>query len=242
MNNRPLTPPPYSPPYLTTSSPGPNLTGSTHPKTPPTTVNNTKHQNSQNPSDSEADPTPSTSVGTDHRVIFKKLLKFPEAEGPVPHYLLSMGYWLGVKCGLPREIVEMTEDIDNNVITYSQLCSFAILCDIPGYWVGRAKEDYPNDCKTMISKVFYAWWGRSTLSISRKILYIQAAFVAEGKPEVFGRIILKYPVLKMLLEYARSDVVQAIPSGNGATNPNVRPSYDNSTWLCCIRTSFSRRI
>ena len=81
---------------------------STHPKTPPTTVNNKQHQNSQNPSDSEADPTPSTSVGIDQRVIFKKLLKFPEAEGPAPCYLLSMRYWLGVKCGLPREIVEMT--------------------------------------------------------------------------------------------------------------------------------------
>ena len=110
-----------------------------------------------------------------------------------------------------------------------QLYSFAILCDIPICWVERDKEDYPNDCETMVNKVFYAWWGRSTLSIGKKILYIQAAFVAEGKPAVFDRIILKYPDLKMLLEYARSDVVPAIPSGNGATSPNVRPSYDNST-------------
>ena len=80
-----------------------------------------------------------------------------------------MRYWLGVKCGLPREIVEVTEDIVNNVITYSQMCSFAILCDIPVCWVERAKEDYPNDGKTMVNKVFYAWWGRSTLSIGKKI-------------------------------------------------------------------------
>ena len=53
--------------------------------------------------------------------------------------------------------------------------------------------------------------------------------MAEGKPAVFDRIILKYPDLKMLLEYARSDVVPAIPSGKEATNPNVRSSYDNST-------------
>ena len=90
---------------------------SIQPKTPPTTVNNTQHQNSQNPSDSETEPTSSTSTNTDQRVIFKKLLKFPEAEGPAPHYLLSMRYCLGVKCELPKEIVEMTEDIVNNVIT-----------------------------------------------------------------------------------------------------------------------------
>ena len=67
------------------------------------------------------------------------------------------------------------------VITWSQLYSFAILFDIPVCWVERAKEDYPNDCETMVNKVFYAWWGRSTLSIGKKILYIQqAAFVAEG--------------------------------------------------------------
>ena len=53
--------------------------------------------------------------------------------------------------------------------------------------------------------------------------------MAEEKPAVFDRIILKYPDLKMLLEYARSDVVPAIPSGNEATSPNLRPSYDNST-------------
>ena len=53
--------------------------------------------------------------------------------------------------------------------------------------------------------------------------------MAEGKPAVFDGIILKCPDLKMFLEYARSDVVPAIPSDNGATNPNVRPSYDNST-------------
>ena len=111
----------------------------------------------------------------------------------------------------------------------SQLYSFAILCDIPFHWVERAKEGYPNDCETKVNKVFYAWWGRSTLSVGKKILYIRAAFVAEGKTAVFGRIILKYPDLKMLLEYARSDVVPVIPSGNGATNPNVRPHYYNST-------------
>ena len=238
------------PPYLTTSSPGPTLTGrdnssrettpvrmeknnsddtvvvSTQPKTPPTTVNNTQHQNSQNPSDSEADPIPSTSADTDQRVIFKNLLKFPEAEGPAPHYLLSMRYWLGVKCGLPKEIAEMTEDLVNNVNTYSRL--YSLVSSVTSHFVGW-KEDYPNDCETMVNKVFYAWWGRSTLSIGKKILYIQATFVAEGKPTLFDMIILKYPDLKMLLEYARSDVVPAIPSGNGAASPNVRPSYDNST-------------
>ena len=64
----------------------------THPKTPPTTVNNTQHQNNQNLPDSEAAPTPSTSADTDQRVIFKKLLKFPETEGPAPHFLQSMRY------------------------------------------------------------------------------------------------------------------------------------------------------
>ena len=33
---------------------------SKQPKTPPNAVNNTQLQNSQNPSDSDADPTPST--------------------------------------------------------------------------------------------------------------------------------------------------------------------------------------
>ena len=63
---------------------------SKQPKTPPNAVNNTQLQNSQNPSDSEADPTPSTNADTDQRVIFKKFLNFLEAEGPAPHYLLSM--------------------------------------------------------------------------------------------------------------------------------------------------------
>ena len=115
----------------------------------------------------------------------------------------------------------MTEDIAKNVITYSQLYNFPILCDIPICWMEKAKENYPNDCETMVNKVFYEWWGRSTLSIGKKILYIQAAFVAEGKPAVFDGIALKYPDLKMLLEYARSDVVPVIPSSNGATSPNV---------------------
>ena len=63
---------------------------SIHPKTPSIAVNNTQLQNSQNPLDSEADPTPSTNADTDQRVIFKKLLKFPEAEGLAPHYLLTI--------------------------------------------------------------------------------------------------------------------------------------------------------
>ena len=67
------------------------------------------------------------------------------------------------------------------------------------------------------------------MNIGKKILYIQAAFEAEGKPAVFDSIILKYPDLKMLLEYARSHVVLSIPSGSEATSPHVRPSYDNST-------------
>ena len=123
----------------------------------------------------------------------------------------------------------MTEDIVNNVITYSQLYSFTVLCDILICRVERAKEDYPNDCETMVNKVFYECRGRSALSIGKKFLYIQAAFVAEGQPVVFDRIILKYPDLKMLLEYARSDVVPAIPTGTGATSPDVRPSHDNCT-------------
>ena len=199
------------------------------PRTQEPTTNDPKTRNNETPPDNEADPTPSTSADTDHRVIFKQLLKFPEPEGPAPHYLLSMRYWTGVKCGLPKEIADMIEDIVNNVIIYSQLYSFAVLYDFLICWVERAKEDYPNDCETMINKVFYEWLGRSTFSIGKKILYIQPAFVAEGKPGVFDRIIMKYPNLKMLLEYCRSDVVPAIPSGNGATTTDVRPSYDNST-------------
>ena len=69
---------------------------------------------------------PVQKADTDQRVIFKKLLKFPEAEGPAPHYLLNMRYWLGVKCGMPRITVEMKEDIVNTVITYSQLFSYPL--------------------------------------------------------------------------------------------------------------------
>ena len=62
----------------------------------------------------------------------------------------------------------MSLHISNSIVLLSYVC-----------WLERAKEDYPNECGTMVNKVFYAWWGRSTLSIGKKILYIQAAFVVK---------------------------------------------------------------
>ena len=92
----------------------------------------------------------------------------------------------------------------------------------------RTKEDYPRDSEIMVNKVFYEWWGRSTLSIGKKILLTQTVFVYMGKPAVFESIIGKYPDLQMLLIYARPGVIPTLPAGNGATRHNMTASQDNS--------------
>ena len=69
--------------------------------------------------------------------------------------------------------------------------------------------------------------GRSTLSIGKKILLTQTAFVYMGKPAIFKRIIGKYTDLKILLEYARSGAILALPAGNGATRQNMTTSQNN---------------
>ena len=58
----------------------------------------------------------------------------------------------------------------------------------------------------MVTKVFYEWWGRSTLTIGNKVLVIQKAFGHMGKPAVFDRLMSQCPDLTILLEYAKTGV------------------------------------
>ena len=147
---------------------------------------------------------------------------------PTPSCLGKMKYWQQVKHDLPKEILNFSEDIMDNIITYVQLHDLALKCDIPRCWVERAKEDYPHDSEIMVTKVFFKWWGRSPLNTGKKSQLIQAAFVYMGKPAIFQRIIGKYPELEMLLEYARSGVTLALPSGDGAIRQNMTDGLDNS--------------
>ena len=55
----------------------------------------------------------------------------------------KMKYWQQVQSEMPNVILNFSEDIINNIIIYAQLHDFALRCDIPSYWVDRAKEDYP---------------------------------------------------------------------------------------------------
>ena len=120
-----------------------------------------------------------------------------------------------VHCELPKEIFNFCDDIINNILSHDQLLDFVIKCDIPTNWVERAKEDYPHDSEIMVTKVFFEWWGRCHLNVGKKIQMIQVAFVYMGKLAVFNRIIGKYPDLKILLEFARSNVTPALTGGDG---------------------------
>ena len=70
---------------------------------------------------------------------------------------VQIKYWQQVKSDMPKEVLKFS-DIVFNIVTYDQLHDFAIKCDIPTYWVERAKEDYPHDSEMMVTKVFYEWW------------------------------------------------------------------------------------
>ena len=74
----------------------------------------------------------------------------------------------------------------------------------------------------MVTKVFYEWWGRSTLTIGNKVLVIQKAFAHMGKPAVFDRLMSQCPDLTILLECAKTGVIPALPAENGATSSKVK--------------------
>ena len=97
-----------------------------------------------------------------------------------------------------------------------QLLDFVIKCDIPNYWVVRAKQDYPHDSEMMVMKVFFEC----------------IAFVYMGKPVVFNRIISKYADLKILLEYARSNITPALTGGDGVIQLNKTVVFENPDTMC----------
>lgn len=128
-----------------------------------------------------------------------------------PHNCLGkIKYWLQVQCELPKEIFNFTVDIINNILSMDQLLDFMIKCNVPNYWVERAKQDYPHNSEMMVMKVFCEWWGRSNLNVGKKIQMIHIVYVYMGKPAVFNRIIGKYADLEILFEYARSNIAPAL--------------------------------
>ena len=179
---RPPSLPPYSLPYLTTSSPGPSTarmdTTSSHESSPlfieedgsgETVIDNTCHKTPEtspcrpqwedetNSVGAETNSMSSTSASTNASNTGKEPGTSGEPEGPPSNYLVSMKYLLRVKCDLPSEILSISEDIMDNITTYPQLHDFALKCDILRCWVERAKEDYPHDSEIMVNKVFYEW-------------------------------------------------------------------------------------
>ena len=84
--------------------------------------------------------------------------------------------WQKVQSELPKELFWFCKDITENIGTNDQLIEFAMKCDIPLTWVDRAKEDYLEDSRLMVNQVFYEWWDRCNLNMSKKIQMIQVAF------------------------------------------------------------------
>ena len=210
--------------YMEEDGSGETVIENTSCKTPTPTPGHEQTPVSTSAGEINDDPTPGTSVD----ITNNEMGNSPSPEGTSTKYMVSMKYWLTIKCALPKEVLKFTEDIIDNVITYSQLQDFATHCDIPQCWVERAKEDYPHDSEIMVTKVFYEWWGRSTLTIGNKVLVIQKAFGHMGKPAVFDRLMSQCPDLTILLEYAKTGVIPALPAGNGATSSKVRPSQDDA--------------
>ena len=77
------------------------------------------------------------------------------------------------------------------------MVDFAVKCDIPLSWLEREKEDYLQDSRVVVNKVFYEWWDRCNLNVGKKLQMIHAAVVCMSKLAVFNRIINKCPDLEM---------------------------------------------
>ena len=194
-------------PFLEEEDSGETVIENTYRETPVTSPK--PHQGGEEPCSvrAEAALMPGTGMGINNNVSSSQ----PTSANPTG----KMKYWQQVKSEMPKEILNFSEDIIFNIITYDQLHDFAIKCDISTNWVEGAKEDNPHDYEMMVTKVFFEWWGRSYLNIGKKIQLVQIAFEYMGKPAVFHRIICKYPNLKILLEYARSNDTLALTGGDG---------------------------
>ena len=113
--------------------------------------------------------------------------------------------------------MKFCKDVTENIGTNDQLVEFAVKCEIPLTWVDRAKEDYPVDSRLAVNQVFYEWWDRCNLNLSKKIQMIQVAFGYIGKPKIFNRIIYTCPDLELWLDHAIEDKMPALFNADGRT-------------------------
>ena len=102
-------------------------------KTPETSPCSPQWEDETNSVGAETHSMPSTSAATNASNTGKEPNSPGEPKGPPPNYLVSMKYWLQVKCDLPKEILNFSEDVVDNITTYSQLHGFTISQPIPNY-------------------------------------------------------------------------------------------------------------
>ena len=120
--------------------------------------------------------------------------------------------WQEVQSELLKELFKFCKDVTENIGTYSQLVEIVVKCDIPLTWLDRAKEDYPEDSQVVVNQVFYEWWDRCNLNLTKKLQMIQADFSYIGKPAIFNRIMYMCPDLELLLDHA------TLTGGDGRTS------------------------
>ena len=202
---RPMSPPPYSLCYSSTSSPIsspitiPERSRSRTPVSPSrqsaspnpdenglgeiigTSCHNTPPK-SPNPQEGNEDECPSEGIITDPTPGTSACIHNTEMTPSLEIPLGETQFWQHIQCEMTREVLKFCVDIMTHIITYGELHDFAIRCDIPTHWVERAKEDNPHDSELMVSKVFFEWWGRSNLNIGKKLQMIQEAFDYMGNP------------------------------------------------------------
>ena len=116
-----------TPMYMEEDGSGETVIENTSCKTPTPTPGHEQTPVSTSAGEINDDPTPGTSVD----ITNNEMGNSPSPEGTSTKYMVSMKYWLTIKCALPKEVLKFTEDIIDNVITYSQLQDFATHCDIP---------------------------------------------------------------------------------------------------------------
>ena len=220
---RPAAPPPYSPPSpIYRPDPTPSPTSTRTANSPPTNNLVTSAAHCSGGSVTVSPQCPMTRTGAS---VYKNhsALTPPKCPNVSTVARKELKLWEKIQVEMPKELSRFCKEVTQNIGTYSDLVEFAVKCDVPITWIDRAKEDNPNDIQSAINQVFYEWWDRSHLNLTRKLKTIQAAFGYMGKPAIFQRIVYSCPDVEILLDHTiLTRMPNLIGGKHGKTGANPR--------------------